>query len=28
MIISFKCPDTESLADGQRVGKFVNIESV
>lgn len=28
MIISFKCRDTEALASGQRVRRFVNIESV
>lgn len=28
MIVSFKCTDTEALANGQRVGRFVNIESV
>jgi toxin HigB-1 len=28
MIVSFKCADTEALANGIRVGRFVNIESV
>lgn len=28
MIISFKCRDTESLAGGRRVGRFVNFERV
>lgn len=28
MIVSFRCPDTEALANGQRVGRFVSIESV
>ena len=28
MIVSFKSSDTESLANGQRVQRFVNIESV
>jgi proteic killer suppression protein len=28
MIRSFKCPDTESLARGVRVKRFVNIEAV
>ena len=28
MIVSFKCADTEALARGQRVRRFVNIESV
>jgi len=28
MIISFKCSDTEALANGIRVGRFVQIESV
>jgi proteic killer suppression protein len=27
MILSFKCADTEALADGRRVRQFVNIES-
>jgi proteic killer suppression protein len=28
MIISFKCADTATLANGRRVKRFVNIESV
>lgn len=28
MIVSFKSADTEALANGQRVNRFVNIESV
>ena len=28
MILSFKCADTEALAGGRRVGRFVNIEAV
>jgi len=28
MIISFKCADTETLANGRPVKRFVNIESV
>jgi len=28
MILSFKCADTEALAQGRRVRRFVNIESV
>ncbi|HBF33716.1 TPA: excinuclease ABC subunit A [Candidatus Sumerlaeota bacterium] len=28
MILSFKCPDTESLANRKRVKRFVNIEDV
>ncbi|MBN1867091.1 type II toxin-antitoxin system RelE/ParE family toxin [Candidatus Sumerlaeota bacterium] len=28
MIVAFKCPDTEKLANGRRVARFVQIESV
>ena len=28
MIASFKCSDTETLASGKRIKRFVNIESV
>jgi proteic killer suppression protein len=28
MIISFKCKDTEKLADGVRVARFVNVERI
>lgn len=28
MIVSFRCADTEALAAGQRVGRFVSIEAV
>ena len=28
MIISFRCADTQSLASGRRVRRFVNIEAV
>jgi toxin HigB-1 len=28
MIVSFKCPDTEALASGRRIRRFVNIERV
>ena len=28
MIISFKCADTQALANGQRIRRFVNIETV
>ena len=28
MIVSFKCPDTELLAKGQKVRKFVNFERI
>lgn len=28
MIISFKCADTEALANGRRIPRFVNIEAV
>lgn len=28
MIVSFRCSDTQALAHGERVGRFVNIQSV
>ena len=28
MIVSFRCADTESLANGKRVPRFVNIEAI
>jgi len=28
MILSFKCPDTDALASGRRIARFVRIESV
>ena len=28
MIVSFRCADTENLANGRRVGRFINLESV
>lgn len=28
MIASFRCPDTEALAKGRRIRRFVNIEAV
>ena len=28
MILSFRCPETEALASGKRVRRFVNIEQV
>jgi len=28
VIVSFRCSDTQALAHGERVGRFVNIQSV